>query len=85
MYNKGVAVPCVLVVDKFKVYIYYKDHLPPHIHVIGAGIEIKFLIKNTECIYARNISLREITKLRKILQSYQEFFQEKWHEYQDKN
>ena len=84
MYNKGEAVPTVLKVGKFKVYIYYQDHLPPHIHVQGPESELKFLIQNMDCIYAYNISLKDINKLQKYLKQFEFYFMEKWDEFQSK-
>ncbi len=36
--------PLICEFSGLKVYMYYHDHLPPHVHVVGAGVAALVLI-----------------------------------------
>lgn len=38
--------PCVKIIDLIKIYIYSRDHDPPHFHVMIAGYEELICIKD---------------------------------------
>lgn len=56
--------PIVLRTQNIKVVVYPKDHLPPHVHVLGPDAEAKFSIEKLECFYSRGFSERELARIR---------------------
>lgn len=38
--------PCIKTIDSIRIYIYVRDHNPPHFHVIYAEYEELILIEN---------------------------------------
>jgi hypothetical protein len=60
--------PLVKVVNGIKVYVYYDDHLPPHIHAIYNEHEAQMEIR-TGRIIAGRLPARHIRMLRSWLLS----------------
>ncbi len=42
--------PTIAVVDGVRIMIYYKDHLPPHLHAIFSGSEAQISIATGEVL-----------------------------------
>lgn len=45
--------PCICEFGGVKIYLYYEDHLPPHIHAISAGQEIQLAIETQKVLAGR--------------------------------
>jgi hypothetical protein len=74
--------PTVYEAKNLKFKIYFKDHNPPHVHVIWNDAEAVFLLKTSECIENNGFSARAINQISKIVSEKAEEFLEAWHEYQ---
>lgn len=76
--------PVVFRAGNLKFSIYFHDHSPPHVHVIGKGVEAVFNIQTLECTENFGFSARTILKIRIYLSGKREQLMEKWNEYQEK-
>ncbi len=68
---------------RIRVYIYFRDHNPPHVHVKMAGASAVFNIKTLACIGADGFSERALGRIQAELVSRRDFLMEKWDEYQE--
>lgn len=66
-----------------KVQIYFKDHNPPHVHVIGRGAEARFYLDTLECYYVRGFNEWETNRMKKKLREQKSRLLEAWNEYQE--
>jgi hypothetical protein len=71
--------PCIYMFDGWKVYMYFEDHLPPHVHLISATDEIKIdiygnLIKVVKGS-TRNLDMKYIVRL---LEKNKEILEHNW-------
>ena len=74
--------PTVFRTRNLRVVIYPRDHLPPHVHVIGPDVEAKFEILTLECISSNGFAGSELERIRYYLSERQEQLMEKWNAYQ---
>ncbi len=63
--------------------IYPKDLNPPHVHVLGPGVEAKFYLGNFECFYSRGLSTSAILWIQEYLKDKEKLLWEAWNEYQE--
>jgi hypothetical protein len=76
--------PTILVIFGLKVIIYFNDHTPAHVHVLGNGNEAIFnlsLVSNELELRENNgFSNRELKKINDALLEKIDFIREKWSE-----
>lgn len=76
--------PTVLLLDngRFKVAIYFHDHAPPHVHVLGPGAEARFAIDTLECLSSVGFNATTRNRIKKLLVVHKDLLMEAWNEYQ---
>ena len=79
MYN-GVYVGEVIRFRNIKIFIYPKDHDPPHIHAIAPGAVAKFRIEDLECYYSHGFSVKDRKIIKQILEKNLALLKVKWDE-----
>ena len=76
--------PTILVIFGLKVIIYFNDHTPAHVHVLGNGNEAIFnlsLVSNELELRENNgFSNRDLKKINDALLEKIDFIREKWSE-----
>ena len=65
------------------MFVYPKDHSPPHVHVLGPNQEAKFSLEPIECFYSRGFSERALREIKEYLKDKKKFLLEAWNEYQE--
>jgi len=83
-YEKLLLMPCIKRIDANKVYIYLRDHNPPHFHVIYAEYEELITIRSLEN-YNGNIPKAQRKKVIDWAESNQDYLIEKWNEFNPNN
>jgi len=68
---------------RIKVAIYFKDHDPPHVHVLAPKAEAVFAIDTLMCHRSYGFSKRALGKIRRALIARRGFLKEKWDEYKE--
>lgn len=68
---------CVCRVNGLSLYIYPKDHPPPHFHIRGGGIDAGFCIENC-CLLQCRIDPRHQTLIRWWLQRVKSKLEARW-------
>ena len=68
--------PCIKIIDGIKVYIYTRDHNPPHFHVRIA--EYEELIIKTLDTYSGEIPAKHRKKIIKWAQQNQNYILKQW-------
>ena len=74
--------PTIFEAKNLKFQIYFKDHNPPHVHVVGKGAEAMFSLKTFKCLENNGFSARTINEISRIICEKSEEFLEAWHDYQ---
>ena len=76
--------PTIFRTRNLRVVVYPKDHLPPHVHVIGPdGVEAKFDIATLRCMWFKGFSHKDLRRIRNYLRDKTNLLMEYWDEYQD--
>ena len=75
-----VLMPIIATVAGVKIYMYYKDHNPPHFHAEYSGEEEVFDLKGKSM--KGSINSKKSKKVRKWAESNKDFLEEKWDEFQ---
>jgi hypothetical protein len=83
MYSNMHMSPVILRSKNLKFLIYPKDHLPPHVHVLGPDREAKFEIESLRCFFARGFSRKAIREISQYLATKKTILMEAWNEYQN--
>ena len=65
-----------------KIFIYPKDHDPPHVHAVAPGAEAKFRIEDLECIFSRGFTAKDRKLIKEVLIKNQDLMKVKWDESQ---
>lgn len=75
--------PTVLVLGRgrIKVAIYFRDHDPPHVHVIAPGAEAIFEIESLRLKECDGFSPAALKVIRKALEENKEDLMEAWNGY----
>jgi len=47
--------PTIKEFGNFKIYMYFEDENPPHVHIVGSNFEAKIRIRD-QAIYAGNLA-----------------------------
>lgn len=63
-----------------RIFIYPKDHGPPHVHAVGPEAEAKFRIDDLECFFSRGFTAKDRKEIQRILKKYQPLLKVKWDE-----
>jgi len=72
--------PCIKTIDSVKIYIYLRDHNPPHFHAIHAEYEELIEIKTLKN-YRGFLPKKQRKKVIKWAENRQNFLMRKWVEY----
>ena len=72
--------PCIKIIDSIKVYIYLRDHNPPHFHAKYAEHEELIEIKGLNT-YAGEIPKTQRKKVIQWASQNQLYLMKKWEEY----
>ena len=75
--------PIIIRTQNLKIYIYLKDHLPAHVHVIGPDAETKIDIQNFNCLSVKGFTKQDINRIIKFLKNNQELLLEAWEDYNE--
>lgn len=81
MYN--IHMPVVLRYKNIKIIIFFKDHNPPHVHVIGPGAEAKFEINPISCYFSRGFKRKFLLEMAEYLEEHKDLLIEAWSEYHE--
>lgn len=77
-----IEMPTVLRVEGFQFYFFDADrNEPPHIHVERGDGAAKFWLDPVELVHYRKFKKQEIRRAGEIVEEYQDFLMDKWHEY----
>jgi hypothetical protein len=74
--------PEVFRIGNLRFCMYFKDHAPPHIHVLKAGAEAQFNLLTLECIESRGFTQKALREIQRILSQVEEDLLEVWDDYQ---
>lgn len=69
--------PCIKIIDGIKVYLYARDHNPPHFHVIFVEFEELIIIK-TLATYSGEIPVKQRKKIIKWAEQNQSYLLKQW-------
>ena len=72
--------PCIKIIDSIKIYIYLRDHNPPHFHAIYAEHEELIKIKSLDN-YSGRIPKAQRKKVINWAKENQDYLLKKWKEY----
>ncbi len=74
--------PAILRIDGYR-FFFWSDEArePPHIHVAKAGNYAKFWLRPVALADSIGYNSRELTRLRRLVETHAALFEEKWHEY----
>lgn len=72
--------PCIKIIDSVKIYMYSRDHNPPHFHVMYAEFEELIEIKSLET-YTGSISKKQRKKVIDWASAKQDYLMKKWLEF----
>ncbi len=74
--------PTVLRVRGFRFFFFSNEgHEPPHIHVESDGNYAKFWLRPIALARSVGYNTHELRRLRRLVESYRDFFEEKWYEH----
>jgi hypothetical protein len=78
--------PIVFDFNKFKIYIYFKEHGVPHCHVRSKDgtCEASIRIDSVEVLASSGWSKKDLNFILKFVEVKQGDLMEAWHEYQEK-
>ncbi len=74
--------PAVIYIGNIKIYVYPKDHQPPHVHALAPDYEAKFEIETLACLFSRGFTERDLNRIQKYLANRKTYLLEVWNEYQ---
>ncbi len=72
--------PCIKIIDSIKIYIYLRDHNPPHFHAMYAEL-IEIMSLET---YSGETPIKQRKKVVKWAADNREFLMNKWNQYNPK-
>ncbi len=78
--------PVVIKFKNIKIYVYPKDHLPKHVHVIAPSWEVKVEIDSQHILHIKGkITSRELKLVLSVVQEHKKRLEDAWYEYQKDN
>ena len=72
--------PCIKIIDSIKLYIYSRDHNPPHFHAIYAEYE-ELIEINTLNTYTGSIPKTQRKKVINWVSNNKDYLVAKWNEF----
>ena len=66
------------ILDSGKLYIYFKDHAPPHVHFRAAEEQFSVTISASPCILCGNASSQHQNEVFDFIVSHKEEMQRTW-------
>ena len=75
--------PIIIRTKNLKIFIYFKDHLPAHVHVLGPDAEAKIDLNNFECLYVKGFSKKDVNRIIKFIKTKKELLIEAWEDYHE--
>lgn len=72
--------PCIKIIDSIKIYIYARDHNPPHFHAMYAEFEELIEIKTLQN-YSGQIPKKQRKKVIEWAKKHNAYLLAKWKEY----
>lgn len=72
--------PCIKVIESTKIYIYLRDHNPPHFHAIYAEFEELIEIKSLK-VYTGTLPKKQHKKVISWARDKQDYIMAKWKEF----
>ena len=72
--------PCIKIIDSIKLYIYSRDHNPPHFHAIYAEYE-ELIEINTLNTYTGSIPKTQRKKVINWASNNKDYLEAKWNEF----
>lgn len=72
--------PCIKIIDSIKIYMYSRDHNPPHFHVMYAEFEELIEIRSLET-YTGSIPKKQRKKVIHWASTKQDYLMRKWLEF----
>lgn len=83
-YRQNINMPTVLRKDGFAVRIYFKDHLPPHVHVFKGGGQVRISLgsetEHPQLVQIEGMSDKDAAKALEIVTEHRLELLEKWEE-----
>ena len=76
--------PCIKMIGSIKIYIYLRDHNPPHFHAKYAEYEELIVIEGLNT-YSGKLPTKQRKKVIKWAEENREFVIERWNEYNPDN
>lgn len=76
--------PLIKLIDSIKIYIYLRDHNPPHFHVFYAEYEELIDMRTFET-YSGRVPNKQRKKVLKWAEENKDYLMEKWEEYNPEN
>ncbi|PSR13010.1 MAG: DUF4160 domain-containing protein [Bacteroidetes bacterium] len=76
--------PLIITIDSIKIYIYLRDHNPPHFHIIYAEHE-ELIDMRTLTTYSGSVPSKQRKKVIKWAKENEAYLNEKWAEYNPDN
>jgi hypothetical protein len=75
--------PTLLRFWNLRVVLHTRDHKPAHIHVIGPGTEVKFVLGSWEILSSEGFDRRTLNKIRDYLRPMEKDFLEAWNAFHE--
>lgn len=75
--------PCIKIIDSIKIYVYLRDHNPPHFHIMYAEFEELIEIKTLNT-FSGEIPRKQRRKVIKWAIDNQVFLMTKWKQFNPK-
>jgi len=76
--------PLIKIIGSIKIYIYLRDHNPPHFHILYSGFEELIDIRDLTTITG-GVPSKQRKKVIKWAKEQEAFLNEKWEEYNPDN
>jgi len=76
--------PREFVFKGYSIYIYFKDHGAPHVHVVGHGNEVKIEILTLKVVKNKGFAEHDINNLKKFIEKNQAYLARRYDEVQKK-
>ncbi len=69
--------PCIKIIDGIKIYVYARDHNPPHFHAIVAEFEELIIIESLET-YSGKIPATHKKKVTQWAENNKPYIKKQW-------
>lgn len=76
MYSKNM--PTIIELRGYRIVINTRDHLPPHVHCVGPGVEAKIEIQTRKVMENNGVGSRDLALLKKLIASREEELMNEW-------